>query len=72
MHGSLFVPHQHVLYGALLVEGVVDVEHRTTGISPDVLDVFCFETLDECFGSHEHGNLGGRLGGCRLNLSCIH
>ncbi len=40
MHGGLFVPHQHVLDAVLLVQRVVDVQHRAAGVAPDVLDAF--------------------------------
>jgi hypothetical protein len=60
MHGGLLVAHQHVLNGVLLVERVVDVEHRAAGIAPDVLHAFGLQGLDEDFGTHElSGNACG-------------
>jgi hypothetical protein len=64
--GRLLVAHQHVLDGVLLVKRVVDVQHGTTGVTPDVLDAFGLQGLDEDFRSAEFlgGGTGGRgLGG---------
>ncbi|MDT4863956.1 hypothetical protein FQZ97_986920 [compost metagenome] len=61
MHGSLLVPYQHMLDGVLLVERVVNVQHGTAGIAPDVLDTFGLEGLDEDFCAAEF--LGGCAGG---------
>jgi hypothetical protein len=62
MHGSLLVAHQHVLDGVLLVERVVDVEYRTAGVAPDVLDAFGLKGLDEDFRTAEFWC--GCAGGC--------
>jgi hypothetical protein len=40
VHGRLLMAHEHVLDGVLLVQGVVDVEHRAARVAPDVLDAF--------------------------------
>ena len=38
MHGSLFMPNQDVFEFVLLVDCVVDVQHRAARITEDVLD----------------------------------
>jgi hypothetical protein len=53
MHCGLFMAHQHVLNGVLLVECVVDVEHRPAGVAPQVFDAFGLQRLDQHFGAHE-------------------
>ncbi len=78
VHGRLLVPYQHVLDGVLLVEGVVDVEHRPARVAPHVLHAFGLQCLDEDLGPHEvlgsSGGAGGvgsarlRGGGCRREL----
>jgi hypothetical protein len=60
MHRRLLMAHQHVLDGVLLVERVVNVQHRATGVAPDVLDAFGLQGLDEDFGTAQFGN--GELG----------
>ncbi|MNT40986.1 hypothetical protein D3C72_1773330 [compost metagenome] len=66
VHGGLFVTHQHVLDGVLLVERVVDVENRATRVAPDVLDAFGLQCLDQHFSAHEflRGVAGARGRGC--------
>ena len=53
MHCRLFVTHQNVLDGVLLVERVIDVQDGPTWIAPDVLDAFGLQGLDNDFGSPE-------------------
>ena len=73
MHSRLFVAHQHVLNGVLLVQRIVDVEHRTTGVAPDVLHVFGLQGLDEDFCAHEFGRTDGAGGcGCVVSLGEFH
>ena len=40
MHCRLFVAHQHMLNAVLLEKSVVNVQHGTAWVTPDVLDVF--------------------------------
>jgi hypothetical protein len=68
MHGRLFVAHQHVLDGVLLVERVVDVQDGAAGVTPDVLDTFGLQGLDEDFGSAELGRIVAGSGGGRGHL----
>ena len=49
VHRRLFVAHQHVLDGVLFVKRVVDVQHSTTRVTPDVLHVFSLKRFDEDF-----------------------
>ena len=51
VHRGLLVAHQHVLDGVLLVERVVDVQHRAARVAPEVLDVLGLQALDEDFGA---------------------
>jgi hypothetical protein len=51
--------HQHVLDGVLLVESVVDVQHRAAGITPDILHAFGLECLDEDLRAAEFESLAG-------------
>ena len=64
VHGGLLVAHQHVLDGVLLVQRVVDVEHRAAGVAPEVLDAFGLQAADEDFRAVRLG-VGGRLRLCR-------
>ena len=45
----LLVAHQHMLNGVLLEKCVVDVQHGTAGVTPDVLDAFGLQGFDENF-----------------------
>ena len=47
MHRRLFMTDQHVLNRVLLVEGVVNVQHSAAGVTPDVLDLFGLQCLDQ-------------------------
>ena len=70
MHGRLLVSHQYVTDFFLLVQRIVDVEHGTARIAPDLIDAFGFKTLDQNFSPHQHGRVGsfGRSGcnGCSV------
>jgi hypothetical protein len=57
MHGRLFVAHQHVLDGVLLVESVVDVQDGTAGVAPDVLDVSACRALTRISAPRSSGVL---------------
>ena len=57
----LLVAHQNMLDGVLLVEGVVDVEHRPTWVTPDIFDVFGLQGLDQYFRAAKFRDRG--LGG---------
>ena len=48
---GLLVPDEHVLDRLLLVQRVVDVEHRAAGVAPDVLDAFGLQATNEDFGA---------------------
>ncbi len=61
VHRGLLVAHQHVLDAFLLEERVVDGQHGAAGVTPDVLDAFGLQGLDEDFRAAEF--LGG-LAGC--------
>ena len=54
MHGRLLVAHQHVLDALLLVQRVVDVEHRAAGVAPEVLDPFGLQAANDDFGAVDH------------------
>ena len=51
VHGGLLVAHQHVLDAFLLVQRVVDVEHRAAGVAPEVLDPLGLQAANEDFGA---------------------
>ena len=53
MHGRLLMAHQHVLDSVLFVECVVDVEHCTARVAPQVFHTFCLKRLDENFSTHQ-------------------
>ncbi len=55
MDRSLLVAHQDVLELLLLVELVVDVQHRAAGIAPDVFDAFFGECVTENFRTDDFG-----------------
>jgi len=67
VHCGLLVAHQHMLNGVLLVQRVIDVENRTTGVAPDVLNVLSLKRLDEDLGTHEFGRTDG-AGGCHCEF----
>ncbi|EKD97596.1 MAG: hypothetical protein ACD_23C00844G0002 [uncultured bacterium] len=74
MHCRLFMAHQHMLNGVLLVQRVVDVQNCAAWVAPDVLNVFGLQRLDEDFRTHEVLRAGGggvALGGsgCRCEFS---
>ena len=60
VHGGLLVAHQHVLDRVLLVQRVVDVEHRAAGVAPEVLDAFGLQAADEDFRAVRARAVGGR------------
>src|SRR4030095_8044084 len=74
VNGGLFVAHQHVLDGVLLVERVVDVQYRAAGIAPDELDVLGLEGLDQDFGAAEvlRGDALGGGSGAELRAGDFH
>ena len=75
MHSRLLVAHQHVFNGVLLVQRVVDVQHRAAGIAPQVLDTFGLQRLNENFGAHQFEGTSRRSGDSRrllLGLGDIH
>ena len=51
MNGRLLMAHQNVLNRLLLEKSVVDVQHGTAGIAPDIFDVFGLKRLDENFSA---------------------
>ena len=53
VHCGLFVAHQHMLNGVLLVESVVDIENSSAWVPPDELNVLCLKRLDENLGTHQ-------------------
>ncbi|MNR23611.1 hypothetical protein D3C85_1406400 [compost metagenome] len=55
MDRSLLVAHQDVLELLLLVELVVDVQHRAAGVAPDVFDAFFGECVTENFRTDHFG-----------------
>ena len=59
MHGALLVPDQDVVHFVLLKQGVVDRQHRATGIAKKVLDALIGKCLDHHFraGHVRHGLL---------------
>jgi len=65
VHGGLLMAHQHVLDGVLLVECVVDVEHRPARVAPHVLHALGLQAAHEDFRTVEFG--GRRIAGglCR-------
>ena len=63
MDGRLLMAYEDVLDGVLLVQRVVDVQHRTAGIAPEVLDAFGLKAANEDFGAVRL--LGGILRLCR-------
>mmetsp|Transcript_75033 Transcript_75033/g.176104 ORF Transcript_75033/g.176104 Transcript_75033/m.176104 type:complete len:330 (-) Transcript_75033:4705-5694(-) len=66
MDGGLLVAHQHMLDALLLVERVVDVEHRAAGVAPEVAHPFGLQAANEDLGAVElrGGGCGGE--GSRL------
>jgi hypothetical protein len=46
----LFVAHEVVRNGILLVEFIIDGYHDATGNAEDGVNVFVFETFDNCLG----------------------
>ncbi len=59
MDGSLFMADQNVVDAVLLVQRVVDVEHRAAWVAPEVLHAFGLKTADEDFGAVGLRRLGG-------------
>jgi hypothetical protein len=53
MHGTLLVAHEIVVNLGRLVQDVVDVENRSSGISEDGIASLLLETLDEYLGTCE-------------------
>ena len=51
VHGRLLVAHQHVLDAVLLVQRVVDVEHRAAWVAPEVLDTLGLQAANQDFGA---------------------
>ncbi len=47
MHGRLLVAHQNVIDLVLPEDGVVDMQCRTAGIAPDMLDTGVVKRADE-------------------------
>jgi hypothetical protein len=47
--------HQDVFDLVLLVERVVDLEHRAAGVTPDELDALCRVRIDEDVSPHHVG-----------------
>jgi len=73
VYGRLFVAHQHVLDGVLLVERVVDVQDGAAGVAPDEPDVLGLQGLDEDFGAAQFGRaVAGRGGGLEFGLGDFH
>ena len=64
VHRRLLMAHQHVLHGVLLVQRVVNVEDRATGIAPDVFDTFGLQGAHHDFGAHELFGSWGLAGRC--------
>jgi hypothetical protein len=58
MHRRLFVAHQHVLDRLLLVERVVDVEHRAAGVAPEEADAFVLQAADQDLGAVRQRDAG--------------
>ncbi|GBR40862.1 hypothetical protein AA101099_2303 [Neoasaia chiangmaiensis NBRC 101099] len=51
MHGSLFVPHQHMPYAILLEERVVDRQHGAARIAENNLDTLFDEDAQKHLGA---------------------
>jgi hypothetical protein len=49
MNGRLLMAHQHVLDAVLLVERVVDVEDRASGVAPEEFHAFGLKAADQNF-----------------------
>ena len=43
----LLVTHQNMLNRVLFVKGVIDVQHRATGVAPEVFHVFGLQGFDK-------------------------
>jgi hypothetical protein len=69
VHGSLLVAHQYMLDRILLVECVINMKHRTAGVTPDVLDTFGLQRLDQNLRTPELQIVGRGDGGGRSNFS---
>ena len=50
VYGGLLMAHQDVLNRVLFVQGIVDVEHRSAGITPEEFDAFSLKAADQDFG----------------------
>ena len=62
MDSRLFMAHQNVLNRLLFEKSVIDVQHGTAGVTPDIFDVFSLERLDEYFSPTQL--LGSQIRGC--------
>ena len=59
--------HQNVLKLVLLVDFIVDEENCSTGITPDKLDAFRMQGMDEHLGTnHFRSGFGRNWGGISL------
>ena len=68
MNRRLLMANQHVLDGVLLVQRVVDVQHRSAGVAPEELDVFKLQASNEYFGAV---GLGGSCARSDLRRRCF-
>ena len=53
MNRSLLMAHQHVKHSILLVQRVINVQDGATWVTPDVLNAFSLQRLDEDFRTAE-------------------
>ena len=64
---GLFMTHQHMLDRLLFVQGVLDIDHGTAWIAPEVLDPFGLQAANQDFRAVDLGGMGVVEGRRRLH-----